>query len=139
MTAGRSSPSPGGARLSEGRHAEGRDAGGSAAVGWSLTRRQTDAAQGMTLPPFPSFHSPPQPPRRKGDTEGVAAAITGPATLGHWDSQRCGSWTTFYATILERRTAATLVFLRSPFLWAAAASVVHLPGDRSGGATPGEQ
>lgn len=108
-------------------------------MGWSLTRRQTDAAQGTTLPPFPSFHSLPQPPRRMAGTEGVAAAITGPATLGHWDSQRCGSWTTFYATLLERRTAATLVFLRSPFLRAAAASVVHLPGDCRGGATPGEQ
>lgn len=38
------------------------------------------------------------------------AAITGPATLGHWDRQRCGSWTTFYATIVKRRTAATLGF-----------------------------
>ena len=111
-----------------------------AGTSWSLTRgdRQTPPRARLSLP-FLSFHSPPLPPRRQRVTEGVAAAITGPATLGHWDRQRCGSWTTFYDTIVEKRTAATLVFISTFFfcvcvcvcVYVRAAAAVHLPGDQT--------
>ncbi|MPC90033.1 hypothetical protein E2C01_085000 [Portunus trituberculatus] len=87
------------------------------------------------------------PPRHQRVTEGVAAAITGPATLGHWDSQRCGSRTTFYDTIVERRTAATLVFISTAFLcrsWSSCGSASSwvttargtTPGDNSHALVP---